>query len=167
MSAAPRCSPPARGAPCARAFQSLHDAPLLLPTENALRRALDAWFKARKITGEFEDSALLKVFGQDGLGVFPGPAVEAQIRAQYRSPGHRPAADGARALLGVASAAEAPRRGGCLEGRRRTCSIDEQLRTAPGAPNDGPLGAGDQPVVERAQPLDVTALRIAQQAAGW
>ena len=70
--------------------QSLHDAPLLLPTENtALRRALDAWFEAQdirpKITGEFEDSALLKVFGQDGLGVFPGPtAIEAQIRAQYR-----------------------------------------------------------------------------------
>lgn len=36
------------------------------------------------IKGEFEDSALLKVFGQSGEGVFPAPtAVSDQVSAQY------------------------------------------------------------------------------------
>jgi LysR family transcriptional activator of nhaA len=34
--------------------------------------------------GEFEDSALLKVFGQKGIGVFPVPAViEKEVNRQY------------------------------------------------------------------------------------
>lgn len=54
---------------------SLNGAPMLLPTENtALRRSLEQWFENQKITphimGEFEDSALMKVFGKMGLGVF-------------------------------------------------------------------------------------------------
>lgn len=60
--------------------QMLDNAPCLLPTENtALRRSLDQWFVRHgirpKIVGEFEDSALLKVFGETGQGVFPLPAV--------------------------------------------------------------------------------------------
>src|SRR5947209_2009025 len=49
--------------------RSLAGAPLLLPTDNtALRRSLEQWFDAEGIrplvTGEFEDSALLNVFGR-------------------------------------------------------------------------------------------------------
>ncbi len=68
---------------------SLHGAPMLLPTEStALRRALDQWFDTQgirpQVVSEFEDSALLKVFGQQGLGVFPAPsAIEAEVRRQY------------------------------------------------------------------------------------
>jgi LysR family transcriptional activator of nhaA len=64
--------------------RSLDGAPFLLPTENtALRRGLEQWFDAEglhpDIRGEFEDSALLKVFGEDGLGVFPHPRMTAEI----------------------------------------------------------------------------------------
>ena len=69
--------------------QSLDGAPMLLPTSNTtLRRQLDQWFEANamrpRIKGEFEDSGLLKAFGQTGLGMFPGPtAIEAEITRQY------------------------------------------------------------------------------------
>jgi LysR family transcriptional activator of nhaA len=69
--------------------RSLDGAPLLLPTEGtALRRSLDAWFEAQgirpRVVGEFEDSALLKVFGQAGRGLFPAPAAAAaEVRRQY------------------------------------------------------------------------------------
>ena len=69
---------------------SLDRAPILLPTDGtALRRGLDQWFDGKgvspEIVGEFQDSALLKVFGQAGLGVFPVPsAVEDEVRQQYR-----------------------------------------------------------------------------------
>jgi LysR family transcriptional activator of nhaA len=68
---------------------SLGGAPMLLPTENtALRRALDVWFEDQglrpSIVAEVEDSALLKVLGQDGLGVFPAAsAIEQQVKEQY------------------------------------------------------------------------------------
>jgi LysR family transcriptional activator of nhaA len=56
--------------------QSLARLPVLLPTRHsALRAKLDAWFEGQAlrptIAGEFEDSALLAVFGARGLGVFP------------------------------------------------------------------------------------------------
>jgi len=59
---------------------SLDGEPVLLPSENtALRRGLDEWFAARgirpRVVGEFEDSALLKVFGQAGAGFFAVPSV--------------------------------------------------------------------------------------------
>jgi LysR family transcriptional regulator, transcriptional activator of nhaA len=66
--------------------QSLHQAPLLLPAENtAIRRSLDFWLDSRGIrpvvTGEFQDYALLRAFGQAGRGVFPIPSVfEKQLR---------------------------------------------------------------------------------------
>ena len=62
---------------------------MLLPTDNtALRRSLDHWFEEQqirpRIVSEFEDSALLKVFGQEGGGIFAGPAViEREIQRQY------------------------------------------------------------------------------------
>ena len=57
---------------------SLDGAPVLLPIESmALRRSLDHWFSGRRVrprvVAEFEDSALLEVFGRDGFGVFPAP----------------------------------------------------------------------------------------------
>ncbi len=69
--------------------RSLERAPMLLPTEGtALRGQLDQWFQARgiypKIVAEFEDSALLKTFGQAGAGVFPVPSVvEEEVGRQY------------------------------------------------------------------------------------
>jgi LysR family transcriptional regulator, transcriptional activator of nhaA len=68
--------------------QSLDGAPMFLPTDNtALRRNLDFWFESKRIRpliiGEFEDYALLRAFGETGVGVFPLPSVvEAQVRRQ-------------------------------------------------------------------------------------
>ena len=62
---------------------------MLLPASNTwLRRALDQWFDSRdirpQVVAEFEDSALMKVFGQTELGFFPGPsAIEKEICRQY------------------------------------------------------------------------------------
>lgn len=70
--------------------RSLDGAPMLLPFSNSpLRRALDQWFEANaikpNIVAEFEDNALLTVFGADGVGLFPAPlAVEAEIKRQHR-----------------------------------------------------------------------------------
>lgn len=52
------------------------------------RRDFARWLEQQQIcpvvVGEFEDSALLKVFGQAGLGLFLGPtAIETEIRRQY------------------------------------------------------------------------------------
>jgi LysR family transcriptional activator of nhaA len=70
--------------------QSLDAAPMLLPTDNTtLRQVMEQWFHAEAIRpaaiAEFEDSALLKVFGQAGLGLFPAPtAIEDEVQRQYR-----------------------------------------------------------------------------------
>jgi LysR family transcriptional activator of nhaA len=70
---------------------SLDRAPMLLPADGtALRRQLDDWFSENKlrprIVGEFEDSALLKAFGQAGAGLFPIPSiVEAEVARQYHA----------------------------------------------------------------------------------
>jgi LysR family transcriptional activator of nhaA len=69
---------------------SLDNAPLLLPTQKSmLRHSLDQWFDSRSIRpdlrGEFDDSALMKVFGQSGLGLLPVPTVvEKEACRQYR-----------------------------------------------------------------------------------
>ena len=69
--------------------RSLEGAPLLLPTENTtLRRNLDQWLDAQglrpRVVAEFEDSALLQTFGQQGAAVFMGPtAIENEIERQY------------------------------------------------------------------------------------
>lgn len=68
---------------------SLDGAPFLLPTRStALRRELDHWFEAEGIRpaviGEFDDSALLKAFGQAGAGMFAAPnVIETDFRRQY------------------------------------------------------------------------------------
>ena len=69
---------------------SLDGAPILMPTrDTTLRRSLDEWFYSEgirpQVVGEFEDSALLRVFGQMGAGLFAAPdAIELEIRDQYR-----------------------------------------------------------------------------------
>lgn len=70
--------------------QSLNEAPMLLPMEmTALRGALDRWFVALGIrpavAGEFDDSALIMVFGQEGDGVFVAPTViEKEVLRQHQ-----------------------------------------------------------------------------------
>lgn len=69
--------------------KSLTDAPCLLPTDHtAVRRSLDIWMDENDIfpdiIAEFEDSALLKVFGQAGEGIFPVPtAIEELVKKQF------------------------------------------------------------------------------------
>lgn len=69
--------------------QSLDGQPFLLPTRGTmLRQQLDQWFEDRGIhpviAGEFDDSALLKVFGQAGMGILAVPSVsEYEVRNQY------------------------------------------------------------------------------------
>jgi LysR family transcriptional regulator, transcriptional activator of nhaA len=63
--------------------------PVLMPTEGStLRRSLDQWLDTEgirpRVVGEIEDGALLKVFGQAGVGLFAAPvAIEAEVRAQF------------------------------------------------------------------------------------
>ena len=70
--------------------ETLGNACLLLPRGGSvLRSQIDAWLEASnvrvRIAFEFDDSALLKVFGMEGAGVFPGPtAIEKEICAMYR-----------------------------------------------------------------------------------
>ncbi|MDJ0652586.1 MAG: transcriptional activator NhaR [Xanthomonadales bacterium] len=75
----------------ARGFpDSLDGQPMLLPShDSALRRRMDEWFDAvgitPKIVGEFDDSALLKAFGEAGTGLFAAPsAIESEIGRMYR-----------------------------------------------------------------------------------
>lgn len=82
---------PALAARYAKGFpHSLDGAPMLLPADNtSLRRSLDHWFGTLgirpRIEGEFEDAALLNVFGESGLGLFPAPAIVARtLRRQHR-----------------------------------------------------------------------------------
>lgn len=69
--------------------KSLESAPMLLPKPGTnVRRSLDQWLNsnqiAPKIVAEFQDSALAKVFGQSGVGLFIGPTVlEQQVCRQH------------------------------------------------------------------------------------
>ncbi len=69
--------------------QSLNGAPILLPsTSSAIRRSLDSWLESRdlhpRVRAEFDDTALLKAFGQTGEGLFPGSlAIQDEITRQY------------------------------------------------------------------------------------
>lgn len=68
----------------------LHNAPLLLPGEDfAIHQRLLRWMEHSKVhphvVGEFDDSAMMKAFGQSGAGVFFAPTVIAsQVSEQYR-----------------------------------------------------------------------------------
>lgn len=69
--------------------KSLHGAPFLLPAANtAVRGALMQWLDRSdirpRVVGEFDDSALMKAFGQAGAGVFVAPSViEREVMRQY------------------------------------------------------------------------------------
>ncbi|MBK6516642.1 MAG: transcriptional activator NhaR [Polyangiaceae bacterium] len=69
--------------------RSLDGAPMLMPAgSTTLRRALDAWLDdvgvRPTIVGEFDDSALIKAFAYEGLGIFAAPVVlQREIRRQY------------------------------------------------------------------------------------
>ena len=68
----------------------LNGMPMLLPSiGNQLRADLDQWMgKTRvhpKIVAEFDDSALMKSFGQEGVGIFIAPTVlRAEVEEQYK-----------------------------------------------------------------------------------
>ncbi|MBI3187586.1 MAG: LysR family transcriptional regulator, partial [Gammaproteobacteria bacterium] len=69
--------------------RKLHSAPLLILGENSIARGrLMRWFGEQqlqpRIVGEFDDSALMKAFGQSGIGVFIAPSVIAdEVQHQY------------------------------------------------------------------------------------
>lgn len=54
---------------------SLHNAPMLMPTpQYAIRQLIDGWLEQHEVRplvcGQFDDSALMKSFGQAGIGAF-------------------------------------------------------------------------------------------------
>lgn len=67
----------------------LHQQPMLLQSKRSIiRQRLDAWFEqqgiAPQIVAEFDDSAMMKAFGQQGLGIFSAPTqIEQKICQQY------------------------------------------------------------------------------------
>lgn len=67
----------------------LHEAPMLLPGEDfAIHQRLLRWLEHHDVhplvVGEFDDSAMMKTFGQSGAGVFFAPTVIAsQVCRQY------------------------------------------------------------------------------------
>lgn len=71
--------------------QSLNEARILVPTtENPIRRALDDWFDQQglspRLVAEFEDSALMKAFGEAGNGIFPAPvAISNEVESMYHA----------------------------------------------------------------------------------
>jgi len=70
--------------------RSLDGAPFLLPgAPSAVHRALEQWFASQdirpRIVAEFDDGALAKDFGEDGMGVFQAPRViESEVLRHYR-----------------------------------------------------------------------------------
>jgi len=74
-----------------RDFPSCLDgAPLLLPSSGTqLRSSIDKWLDKQRLhprtIAEFDDSALMKAFGQQGAGVFTAPtAIEDEVERQYQ-----------------------------------------------------------------------------------
>ena len=69
--------------------RALDGAPFLLAGQaSTLRSALEQWFDKQRIhprvVAEFDDSTLIKVFGQEGSGVFAAPsAIETSVCRQY------------------------------------------------------------------------------------
>jgi len=69
--------------------QSLKGAPLLLPSEmTVVQSRLLKWFDGLhihpRIVGEFDDSALMKAFGQGGAGIFIAPTpIATEVENQY------------------------------------------------------------------------------------
>ncbi len=71
--------------------QCLDGAPLMLPGSGTqLRSGIDQWLDKNRlhprVVAEFEDSALMKAFGQQGTGIYIAPsAIEAEVERQYES----------------------------------------------------------------------------------
>jgi len=69
---------------------SLEGAPCIMPGDRTvLRRLLEQWFESNKIrprvVAECDDSALLKVIGQEGIGFFTAPSIiKNEVMKQYR-----------------------------------------------------------------------------------
>ena len=69
----------------------LDDAPLLLPNSGTqLRSGIDRWLDKNRlhprIIAEFDDSALMKAFGQEGAGIFIAPAaIGKEVERQYHA----------------------------------------------------------------------------------
>ena len=69
--------------------QCLNDAPMLVPgATSSVRPQFEAWLTRLqlhpRVVGEFDDGALMKAFGRQGIGIFMSPtAVEAETVAQY------------------------------------------------------------------------------------
>lgn len=69
--------------------QSLNGAPFLLPGDDvAVRPRLLRWFETHqlrpRITGEFDDAALMKAFGRLGVGIFTAPtSISKEVQKQY------------------------------------------------------------------------------------
>jgi LysR family transcriptional activator of nhaA len=69
--------------------QNIANAPLLLPGEDSVvRKRLMQWFSAQHIQpliiGEFDDSALMRAFGQEGVGIFTSPTmIDDEVQQQH------------------------------------------------------------------------------------
>ncbi len=70
--------------------KSLDKAPMLFPLDaTTVRRGLERWFESLHVrpmmVAEFEDSALMREFGQNGHGIFAVPsAIETDVQRNYR-----------------------------------------------------------------------------------
>ena len=68
----------------------LDGAPILLPSSGSqLRAGIDQWLDKQRIyprmIAEFDDSVLMKAFGQEGAGIFIAPAaIKAEVEWQYQ-----------------------------------------------------------------------------------
>ena len=69
--------------------QNIANAPLLMPGEDsAIRKRLMQWLNTQRIQphimGEFDDSALMRAFGQAGVGIFSAPSMIAdEVKQQH------------------------------------------------------------------------------------
>jgi len=70
--------------------ECLNGAPILLPSRGSqLRENIDDWLTIKrlhpKVVAEFDDSALMKSFGQEGSGIFVAPTViSREVEEQYK-----------------------------------------------------------------------------------
>ena len=69
--------------------QSLDGAPFVMPADGTLmRRSIDQWISETdiqpEVLGEMDDTALMKVFAEAGIGFIPAPlAIKAEIEKQF------------------------------------------------------------------------------------
>lgn len=110
----------------------LDGAPILLPSAGtAMRLAVEGWLAARhlhpRVVAECGDSALLKAFGEEGMGVFPAPTLmREQMETRYQVAELGPL-DGARETIYAVVApgkAENPAVKAVLDASRRLTRMD-------------------------------------------